>query len=245
MDQAKEQIKAAYGDKRQKYIPLWKIIDERWNKQLHRPLHAVDYYLNPRYHYTTNFEVDGEVLGGLYKCIERMAPDSKAQDQIHNKALNFSESHGIFRISMAIRNKAKKSPNASGCEQNWSVFERIHTKKRNLLEQKWLNDMVFVQYNLRLRRNQLLNKTPETKNIVLDDFDPTSEWVVESQLATFDSEDLSWLDLDPLPQDAEVDISEAPVATSRRGESSRNPIADLDATHSLDEDEEEDDSNDD
>ena len=29
MDQTKEQIKATYGDKRQKYIPLWRIIDER------------------------------------------------------------------------------------------------------------------------------------------------------------------------------------------------------------------------
>jgi hypothetical protein len=31
---------------------------------------------------------------------------------------------------------------ASGCERNWSVFERIHTKKRNRLEQKRLNDLV-------------------------------------------------------------------------------------------------------
>ena len=60
-----------------------------------------------RYHYTTNFEADGEVLGGLYKCIERMVPDSKTQDQIHNKLLNFSESIGTFGISMAIRNRAK------------------------------------------------------------------------------------------------------------------------------------------
>ena len=48
MDQAKEAIKEAYGDKRQKYLPLWRIIDERWNRQLHRPLHAAGYYLNPR-----------------------------------------------------------------------------------------------------------------------------------------------------------------------------------------------------
>ena len=41
MDQAKEAIKEAYGGKRQKYMPLWRIIDERWNKQLNRPLHAV------------------------------------------------------------------------------------------------------------------------------------------------------------------------------------------------------------
>ena len=63
---------------------------------------------------------------------------------------------------------------ASGCERNWSVFERIHTKKRNRLEQKRLNDMVFVQYNLRLKRNQLQNKTPESCSIFLDDGDASS-----------------------------------------------------------------------
>ena len=75
--------------------------------------------------------------------------------------------------------------------------------------------MVYVQYNLRLRRNQLLNKTPASSNITLDDFDPSSEWVVESQAPSFENEDLSWLDLDPLPD----------VLPSRPGESSgaQNP----------------------
>ena len=66
---------------------------------------------------------------------------------------------------------------ASSCERNWFVFECIHTKKRNRLEQKQLNDLVFVQYNLRLRQNQLMSKTPDLDPIVLDDIDPTSEWV--------------------------------------------------------------------
>jgi hypothetical protein len=48
MDKAKEAIKEAYHGKRQKYLPLWRIVDERWNKQLHRPLHATGYYLNPK-----------------------------------------------------------------------------------------------------------------------------------------------------------------------------------------------------
>nr|KAJ0224354.1 hypothetical protein LSAT_V11C100034380 [Lactuca sativa] len=39
---------------------------------------------------------------------------------------------------------------SSGCERNWSVFERIHTKKRNRLEHQRLNNLVFVHYNLRL-----------------------------------------------------------------------------------------------
>ena len=75
---------------------------------------------------------------------------------------------------------------ASGCERNWSVFERIHTKKRNRLEHERLNDLVFVQYNLRLRRNQLLNKRPDTDPIMLDDVDPTSDWVVETHPPEFD-----------------------------------------------------------
>ena len=75
---------------------------------------------------------------------------------------------------------------ASRCERSWFVFERIHTKKRNRLEQKQLNDLVFVQYNLWLRCNQLLNKRPYTGPIVLDDVDPTSDWVVEARSPEFE-----------------------------------------------------------
>ena len=61
----------------------------------------------------------------------------------------------------------------------------------------------------------MLNKTPASGNITLDDFDPSSEWVVESHAPAFENEDLSWLDLDPLPK----------VLPSRPGESSgaQNP----------------------
>ena len=64
-----------------------------------------------------------------------------------------------------------------------------------------------MQYNLQLRRNQLLNKRPDTDPIVLDDIHPNSEWVVEIQSVEFESdfdievEDESrWdaLDADPL-----------------------------------------------
>lgn len=150
----------------------------------------------------------------------------------------------FFFVGAAIR-ILSQTCSASRCEQNWSVFERIHTKKRNHLEQKWLNDMVFVQYNHRLRRNQIkLLKQATLSWVTLIQHQNGLE---ENQPATFDNEDLSWLDLDPPPQDAEADILEAPVAASRPGQSSHNPIANLDATHSLDEDEEEedDDSNDD
>ena len=89
--------------------------------------------------------------------------------------------------------------------------------------------MVYVQYNLRLRRNQLLNKTPGSQTIVLEDVDPSSDWVVESQPAAFDNEDLSWMDLDPLPQqeDVDIDVAVGPVP-SGPGESSHAPVEDVD-----------------
>jgi hypothetical protein len=50
MDQAKEKIRATYKDRVTKFGPIWDIIDHRWNNQLHRPIHAAGYFLNPRYH---------------------------------------------------------------------------------------------------------------------------------------------------------------------------------------------------
>ncbi|XP_039827340.1 uncharacterized protein LOC120689061 [Panicum virgatum] len=42
---------------------------------------------------------------------------------------------------------------SSSCERNWSGFEGIHTKKRNMLTTTRLNKLVYIQFN-----NMLLNK---------------------------------------------------------------------------------------
>jgi len=103
---------------------------------------------------------------------------------------------------------------ASGCERNWSVFERIHTKKRNRLDQKRLNDLVYVQYNLRLRRNQLMNKRPDSDPIVLEDIDPTSDWVVESCPPEFDpDEDLDELEHVGQLQSVQLNVDPNPPAS--------------------------------
>jgi hypothetical protein len=67
MDQAKEQIKATYKDRVSKYGSIWDIIDRRWNNQLHRPIHASGYFLNPRYRYRAQLgeDVTEEVRDGL------------------------------------------------------------------------------------------------------------------------------------------------------------------------------------
>jgi len=84
-----------------------------------------------------------------------------------------------------------------------------------------------------LKRNQLQNKTPELCSIFLDDGDASTDWFAETQLAAFDNEDLSLLDLDPLPQhqDVGVDVGHVP---SRPGESSQ--VAQAQAPHIEDQD---------
>eukprot|EP00253_Pinus_taeda_P006075 PITA_06075 len=224
MDQAKEQIKTVYKDRVAKYGPIWAIIDERWNNQLHRPIHAVGYFLNPRYHYKAKElgALRGEVRDGLIDCIDRMIPLDSDQLEIHRQVTTFSNASGTFRKNLAKIAREADEPtqwweafgghcpelqrfvirilsqtcSATGCECNWSVFERIHTKERNSLDKKRINALVYVQYNLRIRGNQLLNKRPDSDPIVLEDVDPTLDWVVESRPTEFDPDEDLHLDLD-------------------------------------------------
>nr|KYP48249.1 hypothetical protein KK1_030033 [Cajanus cajan] len=48
VDRAKEKIAQNFQMQESRYKKVWKIIDTGWNLQLHRPLHVVSYYLNPR-----------------------------------------------------------------------------------------------------------------------------------------------------------------------------------------------------
>ena len=103
MDQAKEQIRAAYKDRVAKYGPIWEIIDHRWNNQLHRPIHAAGYFLNPRYHYRALLGEDltGEVKDGLYECLERMIPSESEQLEIHQQISAFTRATGTFGKNLA------------------------------------------------------------------------------------------------------------------------------------------------
>ncbi|XP_057814831.2 uncharacterized protein LOC131028553 [Cryptomeria japonica] len=87
---------------------------------------------------------------------------------------------------------------ASGCECNWSMFEHIHSKRRNRLSVEKMNDLVFVHYNLRLRMRK--NATVDMSPIVLDEVDLEAEWANESQTTpgipttVFSDDDIDWID---------------------------------------------------
>ncbi|GJY41375.1 hydroxyproline-rich glycoprotein family protein [Tanacetum coccineum] len=91
---------------------------------------------------------------------------------------------------------------ATGCERNWSVFQHIHTKKRNRLAQGRLNDMVFVKYNRALDRRCKNIDTADP--ILLKDIDESNEWLMghmdgKEEPATnfvYVDDDLTWAAVD-------------------------------------------------
>jgi hypothetical protein len=85
---------------------------------------------------------------------------------------------------------------ATGCERNWSIFDQVHTKRRDRLEQQRLNDLVFVKYNLQLEMRQ---KSREEKGetydpICLFDIELDDEWITEKEDPCLPI-DSSWMDI--------------------------------------------------
>ncbi|OIT36674.1 putative methyltransferase [Nicotiana attenuata] len=202
MDRAKETIQASFSDE-QKYAKVFQIIDARWDEQLHRPLHAVGLILNPSLFYEQHEKnsLAKEVWTGFHQVVIKLNPDEDLQEKIVDQLATYKAAEGLFKLRLAIKQRTTKSPvewwdqygvetpelqtfaikvlsltcSSSGCERNWSVFEHIHTKKRNRLTLKRLHNLVFIKYNRALRRRY--NHRNIIDPILLDNIDEANEWL--------------------------------------------------------------------
>lgn len=226
MDKANETIEKSFNKVETKYKDVFSIIDDRWNCQLHRPLHAAAHFLNPDIFYDNMrcIEFDFEVTKGLYDCIERLVIGKEATETVFSELNIYKLKQGLFGREIAERQRKTIAPaqwwrmyghsapnlqqlaikilgltcSASGCERNWSVFEQIHSKKRNRLEHQKLNDLVYVKYNQKLRERH--EKRSDLDPISLDDIDDCNEWLVgemdedngERGDRVFDDDTLDW-----------------------------------------------------
>ncbi|XP_042469988.1 uncharacterized protein LOC122052508 [Zingiber officinale] len=105
MDRAKETILKPFDNNREKCKNVLDIIDSRWDHQLHHPLHAAGYYLNPYFYYhNPKVETDTEVTNGLFACIQRLIPSPELRDKIIIEELPvYKNSELLFGNEFAIR----------------------------------------------------------------------------------------------------------------------------------------------
>ncbi|KAG4950250.1 hypothetical protein JHK82_043602 [Glycine max] len=162
-----------------------------FNNTKKRPLHAAAYYLNPHLHYEPTFRHDDpQVKEGLHMCMKRLVKDVVERKNINLQLVEFLFARGLFSLEEAKDNRKIIQPgewwkmfgdgtpelrrfairvlsltcSSSGCERNWSSFEMVHTKRRNRLQQKKMNDLVYVMYNLKLK---------------IDEIESDDEWITE------------------------------------------------------------------
>ncbi|XP_039048882.1 uncharacterized protein LOC120189745 [Hibiscus syriacus] len=150
------------------------------------------YFVNPAFFYDEKFCSKNKVMSASISLLEKRAFCNDLTRGISEMNM-YRERQGsfgresaliwaLFRGSAPILQKLairllSQTSSSSGCERNWSVFERIHTKRRNRLEHQRLNDLVYVTYNLRLK-NRLLKK-PCYDPIDYESIDHVDFWVIE------------------------------------------------------------------
>ncbi|XP_010277692.1 PREDICTED: uncharacterized protein LOC104612073 [Nelumbo nucifera] len=206
------------------YKPILDIFDRRWTNMMQHPLYLAGSFLNPSLYYKAKAQDEasfGKFEMGFLDCIERMVSDIEIQDKISHQLEEYKHVRGAFSKELAIKQPdwwhsyRHFTPNlrritlrilgltctSSACENNWSTSEHIHTKKKNRLDQKRLNDLVFVQYYQRLReRFTTRHANPKQFDpICFDDLDETSEWLTGKNLSNdlvHEGCDLTWTQVD-------------------------------------------------
>eukprot|EP00253_Pinus_taeda_P027747 PITA_27747 len=115
MDRAKEAIRAYYenkGDEGLEKQVIWRVIDERWNNTLHRPIHVAGIYLNPAFSYACGFRFDVEVMDGFFTCVDRKVASEQKCEDISKEMEVYRMRGGTFGFTMAIKNRKTKMPDA-------------------------------------------------------------------------------------------------------------------------------------
>ncbi|XP_065869523.1 uncharacterized protein [Euphorbia lathyris] len=223
---AKEAIKKELI-KRKDYMVYWNIIDHWWDQQHNVPLHAAGFFLNPKFFYSIEGDAPNEIMSGMFDCIEKLVPDVKVQDKFTKEINSYKTAAGDFGRKMAVRARDVLLPaewwstyggscpnlmrlavrilsqtcSSIGYKQNQIPVEQIYDTK-NFLERQRLNDIVYVQYNLRLK--QMVGKSEEADFIDPVSFDSSNileDWVKEKDLSSEDYADSHWMAVDPISAD--------------------------------------------
>ncbi|RVW53097.1 hypothetical protein CK203_080670 [Vitis vinifera] len=201
MNRAKDAIVRSFNGNEEKYKEIFNIIDKRWEIQLHRPLHAAGLTRDPAKQEKVVAEVSLFTNAKDYSGNELAVRTRKTRAPAEWWAAYGASAPNLQKFAMKVLNL---TCSASGCERNWSIFENIHSKRRNRLDHQRLNDLVYIKYNRALKRRY--NERNTIDPISLKDIDDSNEWLIgrmEDEDShggaqddfVFDDDNLTWGDV--------------------------------------------------
>ncbi|PSS28569.1 Protein FAM83H like, partial [Actinidia chinensis var. chinensis] len=215
MTRAKESMRTYYIMDEIKCKTFLDIVDKKWHNHLHSPFHSAAAFLNPSIQYNPEIKFLGSIKEDFFRVLEKLLPTPELRRDITNQILLFTRATGMFGCNLAKEAIDTVSPgiwweqygdsapvlqrvairilsqvcSTSTLERQWSTFQQIHSEKRNKIDKETLNDLVYINYNLKLSRS-MKSKSPEADPLQLDDINMTSEWVEEAE----SSSPTQWLD---------------------------------------------------
>ncbi|KAF7835278.1 hypothetical protein G2W53_010137 [Senna tora] len=120
--------------------------------------------------------------GPTYQALRtNVLHDMKKEVTLLLEACRSSCSPNVQKLAIRLLSQTTSS---SSCERNWSVFERIHTKKMNRLEHKRLNDLVYIHYHLRLK-NCDAYKRRNCDPIDYESIENIEFWIIDKDTSPF------------------------------------------------------------
>ncbi|XLU78359.1 hypothetical protein S245_001780, partial [Arachis hypogaea] len=184
-------IKEMFKHRKSAYQPCTEIINSRWDKHLKKNLHAAAYFLNPECFFSENYRESPDVMRALLDlvtlhCKVNNLDSVEAMKEIHlyrdrKESFDRPEAVPAAKKLQPVRILSRAST-SSGCERNWSLFDQIHTTRRNRLEHDRLSDIVYVTYNLRLKsRNERKKRKQKSQYdpIDIETIDKVDFWVTK------------------------------------------------------------------
>ncbi|XP_048628870.1 uncharacterized protein LOC125574816 [Brassica napus] len=218
---AKEAIKTHLVH-REDYMVFWKIIDKWWLQQQRLPLHAAGFYLNPKFFYNIGEEMRSEIHLAVVDCIEKLVPEDTIQDIIGKDINSYKNAVGIFGRNLAIRARDTMLPaewwstygesclNLSrfairllsqtcsslvGSGRNLTPLKKVYESK-NSIERQRLSDLVFVQYNMRLRRLGVESGDDNADPLSQSNMELLEDWVSRNQVCIEGNGSSDWKSLE-------------------------------------------------
>lgn len=110
IERAKVGIKAYYKGIEEKYMPIWDMIEQRWNTQLHSSLHAAAAFLNPSISYNTNFKFDLRLRNGFQEAMLKMATTENCKMEIAKEYPVYVNAQGALGTDFAIMGRTLNAP---------------------------------------------------------------------------------------------------------------------------------------
>ncbi|KAI5405254.1 hypothetical protein KIW84_052149 [Lathyrus oleraceus] len=139
MYKAIEGIEKRFRINKLKVYPYLKILDNRWDAQLHKNLHVVGYWLNLSYRFNQEYEKDKSTTQGLLDVIEKYSYDSKdLRTKLTIEMSSFKNCEGSFGRTTAIENRDKVFPD----QLNLDEVDVESDEQLNYRENNQSNDII-------------------------------------------------------------------------------------------------------